>query len=501
MQEGIRHFGFFKRLALTEISAFLLAISMPGMISNVFVWIGLIPFFFSIEDTKWWKSLLYGWVLGITFLGISLYWLLPTLTTNISTFNGFPSYLGGLAFFVSLTIEGFFWAIFGIGYFFISKSKAPWIVKALSVSSIYTLVEYMRGIGDIGFTGARLSNALYSQLGIVQLSSFFGTLGLVFIVVFMNYIFYNSIHEKKWALLVGSVGIVAFLYATSAFVPLPARDRSLKIGVVQPNVSVAQRYKMSESEILKDVNDSIEKMSGKATLIVFPEGTFEYDLSKRALSSLTQTLKKTNMSAVLGYPSFSKGKVYNAVGLFNSNGIENVYYKHILVPFTETLPYPEIFGLFKFLKLSNFFTAGKRYTLFQWDGMKFSSQICFESYFERLSREFTNEGAQFLITVTNDSWFAQRTALKQHFAQSVFRAVENRKWTLQVADTGITGLIDPYGHVIKELPIHKEVESVFQINANNVKTFYDRFGNWINWLSILFLILDAIYTIIKRRKE
>ncbi len=501
MQKGIRHFGFLKRIALTEIAAILLALSMPGMISNFFIWIGLIPFFFALKGTKSWSSLLYGWVLGITFLGVSLYWLLSTLTTNISSFNGFPSYLGAMAFFVSLGIEGFFWAFFGLAYALISKSKAHWIVKALSISSAYTLIEYLRGIGDIGFTGARLSNALYSQIGIIQLSSFFGTLGLVFIIVFVNYLLYKSLEKKDKWLLVGGISFVCFLYTTSLFVPQSIHDKIVKIGVVQPNVSVAQRYKMSENAILKDVNDSIEKLSGKATLVVFPEGTFEYDLSKSALSSLTHTLKENDMTALIGYPSFSKGRVYNAVGLFSPTGIESVYYKHILVPFTEILPYPEIFGLFKFLKLANFFTPGKKYTLFKWDGIKFSAQICFESYFERLSRKFTDEGSEFLVTVTNDSWFIQRTALEQHFAQSVFRAVENRKWTIQVADTGITGVINPYGRVIKKLPIHKKVFDVFYIEPNDIKTFYDRFGNWINWLSIFFLAFNVIYDVKKRRKE
>ena len=498
MQKGIRHFGFSKRLALVEISAVLLAISMPGMISNLFIWIGLVPFFFAVENSKRWQGFLYGWFLGVTFLGIALYWLLPTLTMNISAFDGFPSYLGGMAFFVSLLIEGLFWSIFGLSYLMISKSKAPWFVKALSVSSAYTLIEYLRGIGDIGFTGARLSNALYSQIGIIQLSSFFGTLGLVFVIVLVNYLFYVSLKRKKTVIMVGVLLSIVFLYSTSLFVPRTNHDKILKIGVVQPNVSVMQRYKMSESEISKDVNDSIEKLGEKVKLIIFPEGTFEYDLSPVTLSSLKSTLRKYKAFAMIGFPSFSHTKVYNAVGLFDFNGLKNVYYKHILVPFTEKLPYPQIFGVFKFLKLTRFFTPGTKYTLFTWNGVRFAAQICFESYFGRLSRKFTNEGAEFLVTVTNDSWFSEKTALEQHFAQSVFRAVENRRWTIQVADTGITGVIDEYGRVVEKLPIHRKEAAIFTIEANNVKTLYDVFGNWINWLAVLFLAFNVTYDTVKR---
>ncbi len=502
VQKRIQYRGFSKRLVLTVISAVLLAISMPGMVSSVFVWIGIVPLFYVLEGRKWWKGFLWGWCWGILYLGIALYWLLPTLTSNISEFNGFPSSLGVLAFFAALVIEGSFFGIIWLLYVLESKySKSYWILRAFSLSSIYVLIEYLRGIGDIGFTGARISNALYSQMGLLQIVPFVGTLGLTFLIFFINYSIYSALKRKRFTALLITSGVILAFYLSSYLVPNARKGNDLTIGVVQPNLSVAQRYEMTSFQIAKGVDSSISSLSKEASLLIFPEGTFQSDFVRTsAYKDVIKTLRIHKVHAIIGYPSIDGNKFYNTVGLFDSKGIEDTYSKHILVPFTETLPYPRFFGMFGFLKLTQFFSPGKKNTVFKWGDTKFSVQICFESYFSELSREFTNEGAQFLVTVTNDSWFSQPAALEQHFAQSVFRAVENGKWVIQVADTGITGVINPHGRVIKKVPIEKKEESIFSIVPNKKHTFYDRFGNWINWLSMFFIISDTVCTLWKAKK-
>ncbi len=493
MQGRIRNFGFFKRLIFVETAALLTALSMPGMFLNLFVWIGLVGMFFALEGTSWWKSALYGWIFGITFLAIGMYWLLPTLTSNISAFDGFPPWLGTMAFLLFLIIEGAFWALFGFLYSLISMNSSPRLLKALAVAGAYTLTEYLRGIGELGFTGMRLSSALYRQLGFIQLSSFFGTLGLIFVVSLINYAFYVALKKKSPGAFFFGAFVVVAAYLSAFIVPKNSLKVPISVGVVQPNVTVAQRYRMSDDEILAQMENALSQLKGKTNLVIFPEGTFEYSPSESTFKKMAKVLGEYNMSAIVGFPRFLHSKIYNSVGLFTSKGLDSTYSKHILVPFTETLPYPRFFGLFKFLKLSSFFSPGKKYTVFDWNGKKFAVQICFESYFGRLSRRFVNDGAQFLVTVTNDSWFSQKTALEQHFSQSVFRAVENKKWTIQVADTGITGVVNPNGRIIKTLKIHKREVAVFEIGANDFKTFYDRCGDWFAWIALFFVVWDMVY--------
>lgn len=484
---------------------------MPGMASSVFVWFGLVPLFFAVEKLKWWKAGLWGWYFGTLYIGIAMYWLPSTLSVNISAFNGFPAVFGVLAFFLMILIEGFFFFIFGSANSFLEGLKAgrP-VLRGLSVAGAYALTEYLRGIGDIGFTGARLSNALYGQLATVQIVSAVGTLGLTFLVVLVNYALYRAIRGKKTRTIALIFSVVAFSYVLSYFAPsfLPSGRMGEKtaIGVVQSNVTVAQRYRMSISSIANQVTSDIADLSKSATLIFFPEGTFEYDFVQvpSAYGEVKDALKNAKASAVIGYPSVNGDRFYNSAGLFGADGLRQLYSKHVLVPFTETLPYPKIFGLFHFLKLSQFFTPGDKFTVFDADGTKFSVQICFESYFGWLARRFTNEGAGFLVTITNDSWFNYRTALEQHFAQTVFRAVENRKWAVQIADTGMTGIVDPYGRVVKKLTTGSRINGVFSVYSNDARTVYDSIGNAVVWFSLFFVCFEffaGIRNSIVRRKE
>lgn len=472
---------------------------MPGMVSSVFVWFGLVPFFFALRFSTKKNSFFLGWLFGILYVGISMYWLLPTLVTNIALFNNFPPILGVAAFAMLTIIEGLFFGVFALFYnFFEAKSqKVPFFLHVLAISGLFVIVEFLRGYGQMGFTGSRLSDALYDQIGTLQIVSFIGTLGLGFLIVIVNYLIYRFTLKKNFKGIAVIIVVVAFSYLFSALYSYeirPAYGKPITIGVVQPNLSVSQRYSMSSDQILKNVEWGITALSTETKLVFFPEGTFEYEISGTTIySRLTDLLKKENVNSVIGYPSEKNGKIYNSAGFFDGNGIKGIYSKHILVPFTEALPYPQIFGMFGFLKLAEFFTPGKTYNVFSFDDSKFSTDICFESYFGWLSRRFTNEGAQFIVTITDDSWFDQRTALIQHFSQDVMRAVENRKWIVQVADTGITGLINPYGQIVKQLPIHEKIATTFNIYPNDIKTFYDRFGDIMLWLSIGFVILEALF--------
>ncbi len=502
LQKRVRRVGLKERLIFASLSAVITAISMPGMVSSIFVWFGLVPLFFALQDDGNFKlrlSFFLGWYFGILYMGISTYWLLPTLVKNIALFNNFPPIFGVLAFVMFAIIEGLFFGAFAFFYALFQRKSGhvPWIVHMLSMAGIYIIFEFLRGYGATGFTGSMLSDALYGEIGTLQIVSFVGAIGLTFLVFLANYLIYRFLSKKNFKGLTILLIVIAFSYLFSAFYPYMIKTdqgRKLSIGVVQPNISVSQRYSMSSDQIFKEVKWGITSLATKTKIVFFPEGTFEYEISgTKVYSDLKALLKAENVRAVIGYPSSKNGKIYNSAGLFDENGLEEIYSKHILVPFTETLPYPQIFGVFGFLKLGEFFTPGNKFTVFHFDDENFSTDICFESYFGWLSRKFTNEGAQFIVTITDDSWFDQRTALIQHFSQDVMRAVENRKWVVQVADTGITGAINPYGQIVEQLPIHKKIASTFDIYPNNVKTFYDRFGDIVLWLSIGFVILESFF--------
>jgi len=83
----------------------------------------------------------------------------------------------------------------------------------------------------------------------------------------------------------------------------------------------------------------------------------------------------------------------------------------------------------------------------------FAVAICYEIVFPSLVRRQVGEGATFLVTITNDAWFADSSAPYQHFEMARFRAVEMRRWLVRAATTGISGVVDPWGRVQRRLDL------------------------------------------------
>jgi len=89
------------------------------------------------------------------------------------------------------------------------------------------------------------------------------------------------------------------------------------------------------------------------------------------------------------------------------------------------------------------FSPGGQYTVFK----NFSVLICFEDVFPQISRRFVQNGAQFLVNITNDGWYGASAAPFQHAQASVFRAVENRVPVVRCANTGLSEFIDKNGRI------------------------------------------------------
>jgi len=109
--------------------------------------------------------------------------------------------------------------------------------------------------------------------------------------------------------------------------------------------------------------------------------------------------------------------------------------------------------------------------------INFGVAICYEVIFPNLVRQFAVNGAEFLVTVTNDAWFGTSSAAAQHFSMVVFRAVENHLAFARSANTGISGFIDPFGHIVEATPIFTEKAVKATMQVWRPQTFYSRHGD------------------------
>jgi apolipoprotein N-acyltransferase len=115
------------------------------------------------------------------------------------------------------------------------------------------------------------------------------------------------------------------------------------------------------------------------------------------------------------------------------------------------------------------------------NGHRLGAFICYESAFPALVREFTRQGAQVLVNLSNDGYFGDSAAREQHLALVRMRAAENRRWILRATNDGITAMIDPAGRRTETLPSFVQTSAPMKFNYSDELTPYVRYGDWFAW--------------------
>ena len=120
-----------------------------------------------------------------------------------------------------------------------------------------------------------------------------------------------------------------------------------------------------------------------------------------------------------------------------------------------------------------------------------------ESLFPAPSRQLTQEGAAALVTVANNAWFFQSPAAAQHLQMTRMRAVENRRTVIQVANTGLSGMVDPFGRLTQATDLGSRATINADVQLRRLRSWYTRLGDWIILASGLVIV---VFVLISRRK-
>jgi apolipoprotein N-acyltransferase len=205
--------------------------------------------------------------------------------------------------------------------------------------------------------------------------------------------------------------------------------------------------------------------------------------------------------------------MYNAAFFVEPDkALTEPYRKMRLVPFGEYVPLSKWLPFMKKLTpIQGGFDAGTEFTIFPLNSASasFGVVICFEDVMPDHCRQFAARGADFLVTITNDAWFGRTAGAYQHAANSVFRAVENRRPLLRCANTGMTCVVDARGRIVKILEgapqekifVQGVLTHTLQLPENPPTTFYTRHGNVFAWSCSALSALAIALCALKRRNR
>src|SRR5207253_3139242 len=117
--------------------------------------------------------------------------------------------------------------------------------------------------------------------------------------------------------------------------------------------------------------------------------------------------------------------------------------------------------------------------------LRYGPAICYEIVFPQIPRTQVVNGAEVLVTITNDAWYDGTSAPRQHLNQARLRAIEDDRYLLRAGTTGISALVDPAGTVVQEIPMGLEGTIYAQFQPRHSITPYVRFGDWFAWVAVI----------------
>jgi len=281
-------------------------------------------------------------------------------------------------------------------------------------------------------------------------------------------------------------------------------ERQIRMAAVQPNIPQVQKwseaYRDDAYRVLQEQSE-LAAMSLPA-LMIWPETAIPDLLRIDPMAqSVVASLVSGDMMLLAGSMDFEQpGEelcYYNASFLIAAPGsIMGTYRKRHLVPFGEYLPFENQVPLIKRLAPLGFSCLpGGPASLLELpldgedggDAALFSVLICFEDVFPYLARRDVAAGARFLVNQTNDAWFETSAASRQHMANAVFRAVENRIPLVRCANSGVTCFVDRSGRIVELLTGDAGRTGLKGFSVSELRllprgqplTLYTRFGDWL----------------------
>jgi apolipoprotein N-acyltransferase len=482
------------RAILAIFSALLILLSMPGYLWGGLIFVALVPLFFALEGSTPRQGFGLGYLCGFSFFASLLYWVYTLF-----------EWAGALIIFGHLGLAGLlalWWGLFGTAYVAMQGyRKYLWI----AVPALWVLLEYLRSLTRFGFTWGFVSDALAQYPALIQIASLAGTWGISMLIVLVNLLLYRAVRERRLLYSVFAMGLIALDWSWGAYQLARAlpEGRPVRVAIVHSNVPQRARSDPGQLQALQTLYLSqLDQLSPESVdLVLLPESIVPAYLLRQEelLRPYQEQARRLRASLIVGTIDYRDGKLLNTAALIAPEGrVSDLYDKVQLVPFsTEYFP---MIGLLRRLGLENLIgplplgalTPGDGFRpLLLPQGVKLATPICFESIFSRISRAFVSNGAQAILIITNDAWFKGSKALDQHFAKAIFRAVETGRFTVQAANGGISGVIDPWGRVLHATRSQEAQVLQETILLQDRATLYVQLGDWVVYLSFVVLLVLA----------
>ncbi|MFH1177880.1 MAG: apolipoprotein N-acyltransferase [Acidobacteriota bacterium] len=484
---------FSRRRLLAAGAGLAMALALPG--PAIWPLVFLVPGLLAraLADSRGWRAFRAGWLAGFVQWAFAVAWVVIVL----HRYGHLPLPFALLGWLLMAAIMGLTWGAAGWAG---AHLPAAWRLWALPVFLV--AMELLQRLPPWIFPWnpaaalATAAPALMLPLPVV------GAAGLSLLI------YLTGAGLDRLATRDGRKAGIAALAAAAAIFGLAAavapRFRpsgpAIKVAALQPNVPLEVRW---DADNLASIEEKVWRLTDEARRagagwIVWPESAVprlvERDPHYRA--GLERWARRHGAWLLLGSIGLGAApdEYYNSVFAVSPGGLAPWRYDKVnLVPFGEYVPLAgRVAALRALVREVGSFTPGRSALPLPGPAGPTGVAICYEVAFPALVAAEVELGATVLTTITNDGWYGDSAAPRQHLALAILRAAETRRYLVRAANTGISAVIDPYGRVVERLEFGREGFIAADVVPGAGITPAVRFGAWLRGaIGLLAVLLFA----------
>jgi apolipoprotein N-acyltransferase len=506
-----------RRLELT-VWAFLLSLAFyPGPFGFL-AWFSLVRPLMIIARLSGRDAFRAAYFYAFAFNAFTLYWVAQVTPPGI---------------FSAVVIVAFYYA--GILMIFHRLYRFKPVYGMVAIPFLWVGMEYFRTLSEFAFPWTDLGYTQSYYPYILQIVSVISVHGLSLLILGINVLLWQIMRPSVdiarkitcgWL----SLGLVGLLTAYGwAVIPVIPIEGNFPVTVLQGSVPIDLKWQAENEDYSFMLYDSLAAsvVDSQVQLYVWPETSAPAYLShdqryRRQVGATAAATGTTHLVGSLGARRrHDRWQHFNSAYLFDSAGrVVDRYDKVKLVPFTEQVPYQEKLPFLRKEFLTKYLTFIETYDVQFWsdfypgDSAKlfaagpalFAPLICYEVTFPEYVRESILDGAEFIVEITNDTWFGHSLGIHMHSQAFITRAVENRCWGVRAANSGLSYLVDGYGRIRAELPLDAVATLTGRLELLDEFSVFTRVGDLaglVSWLITLGLaaILLSRWLILKCRNK
>ncbi len=414
---------------------------------------------------------------------------------------------GGFSPWLAVPIGALLWCYLGLftGAAALVTGRTVWrfgVTGLWAAPATWVAAEWLRSWLFGGFPWTLFGTSQAHVLPVVQLASVtgvYGLSGLLAVVSTAAAAVALSRRPRHLRVAAGVAGLLVLVVGGGVLRIADGRltesGTPLRVGIVQGSVPEDLKFDPAYGEgiIRRYVALSRQVIGSGARLVVWPESStpFFFNLDSVRAQPIRQLAVETRTPFIIGTDDLvppaagTPEHIYNASVVLGADGRSHGEYRKVyLAPFGEYVPFQRLlFFVGPLVDAVSNFTPGTEATVLDTGVGEVSTNICYESVYPWLSRAFVMNGSQLLAIITNDAWFGTSSAAAQHFDQGAMRAVEEGRYVVRAANTGISGVVDPYGRVLTATPLFVPTAFVADVRLLDDRTVYSRTGDWVAWMA------------------